>query len=166
MIDISRFLNLAQINLEIIPVVTLRQSARVSLRSQQSVVTFPWLWKIGFHAFLPTFYSEPRTVTETLWMRVFPFVNLGSGDHEMVNIKICRLRCVISFIWNIMESSTRPCFIVGGSGGYGAGRVIFHFLTNFTNSFILLDTTFVRLWPEKGNPFKDLGNFYQNHSYF
>ena len=72
-------------------------SARVSSESQQSGLTFSQKYRVnffgydrlvfnGFHSFLPTFYGELETVTETVWMRVFACDTPGSGRSPDINI--------------------------------------------------------------------------------
>ena len=72
-------------------------SARVSSESQQSGLTFSQKYRVnffgydrlvfnGFHSFLPTFYGELETVTETVWMMVFACDTPGSGRSSDINI--------------------------------------------------------------------------------
>ena len=81
-------------------VISIRESfvsAKVSLGSQQSMVSFISEYRVKFLGcnrlvfilFLPTFYGELVTIIETVWMRVFPCDNPRSGVLLMVNVNIC-----------------------------------------------------------------------------
>ena len=75
------------------------------------------IWWFGFHLFLTTLYGELRTIIETVWMRVFPCDNPGSGRTSYVNIFRDRRiqwsvsRCVMLpslFIQNIIIPVMEP----------------------------------------------------------